>query len=414
MNFEPSARSQAMLERVRAFVRERVLPIEERVLRETADRCGGGDWSRWQVHPALEELKREARAAGLWNLFLPDDTLGAGLSTLDYAPIAAETGRSLLAPEVLNCSAPDTGNMEVLWRYGSAAQKERWLAPLLAGEIRSVFAMTEPDVASSDATNLEATAALDGNEVVVTGRKWWATGAGHPHARVAIFLARTPDPAKDRHHQHSMVLVPLDNPGVRITRMLSVFGEHDAPSGHGEIAFEGARVPRENVIGQLGMGFEIAQGRLGPGRIHHCMRCLGAAERALELTIDRGLARTAFGKPLLELGGNRERVAEARIAIDQARLLTLYAAWKLDREGAKGAMSEISAIKVAAPNVLEQVVDFAIQLHGGAGLSADLPLTAFFLQARALRIADGPDEVHKDLIARLEIRRRERAGSSPR
>src|SRR5581483_4153787 len=332
--------------------------------------------------------------------------LGAGLSTLDYAPVAEAMGHSLLAPEVFNCQAPDTGNMEVLWKYGSAEQRERWLRPLLAGEIRSVFAMTEPDVASSDATNLEATATPDGDEIVLEGRKWWSTGLGHPDARIAIFMGRTPDATRDRHHQHSMVLVPLDTPGVEVERMLTVYGDHDAPPGHGAVRFRAVRVPRANVIGELGMGFEIAQGRLGPGRIHHCMRCVGAAEEAMALLVARGTTRTAFGRPLLELGGNRERLAEHRLAIDQARLLTLYAAWKLDAAGAHAAMREISAIKVAAPRALERVVDFAIQLHGGAGLTGDLPLVGFFAQARALRIADGPDEVHLALLARLELRGR--------
>jgi len=405
MDFEPSPRSRETLARVRRFMAEQIAPVERGYFQEIASCGNGADWKRWRVAPILEELKAKARAEGLWNLFLPDAELGAGLSTLDYAPVAEETGRSLLAPEVFNCSAPDTGNMEVLWRYGSAAQKERWLEPLLAGEMRSIFCMTEPDVASSDATNMAATAIADGTDVVLNGRKWWATGAGHPNARVAIFMGRTPDAAKDKHHQHSMVLVPLDTPGVTIERMLPVFGEYEEPNGHGELTFRDARVPAENVIGALGMGFEIAQGRLGPGRIHHCMRCLGAAEAALELMVARGSSRTAFGKPLLELGGNRERVAGARLAIDQARLLTLHAAWKLDRVGAKGAMKEISEIKVAAPAALERVVDDAIQIHGGAGLCHDTPLPFFYLQARALRIADGPDEVHKHLIAKLETAR---------
>jgi alkylation response protein AidB-like acyl-CoA dehydrogenase len=392
--------------RVRAFLREHILPVEARYRREVRAMNPDGDWRRWRVHPLVEELKDRARAEGLWNLFLPDATLGAGLSTLDYAPVAEETGRSALAPEVFNCSAPDTGNMEVLWRYGSTGQQERWLAPLLAGEIRSVFCMTEPDVASSDATNMQATAVVEGDEVVVNGVKWWSSGAGDPRARVAIVMARTPDPSADRHHQHGMVLVPLDAPGVEIVRMLPVYGHWDAPHGHGEVRFTDVRVPAANLVGGPGKGFEIAQGRLGPGRIHHCMRCIGAAERALELMVDRGLARTAFGRPLVELGGNRERIAEARIAIDQARLLTLYAAWKLDAVGALEALTEIAAIKVVAPSVLQRVVDDAIQLHGGAGVSDDTPLAGFFAQARSLRIADGPDEVHKALIARLELAKR--------
>jgi len=406
MDFQPSAKSQDVLRRVKAFMRDAIAPVEVGIWRETLGRNNGGDWTRWTVDPRVEELKEKARAAGLWNLFLPDEKLGGGLSTLEYAPVAEETGRSLLAPEVFNCAAPDTGNMEVLHVYGSPEQKERWLQPLLAGRIRSVFCMTEPDVASSDATNMQATAVPDGGDVVLNGKKWWSSGLGDPRAKVAIFMARTPDPAKDRHHQHSMVLVPLDAPGVEIKRMLSVFGEYHEPHGHGEVHFHDVRVPASNVIAGLGNGFEIAQGRLGPGRIHHCMRCIGAAELALELMIDRGMARTAFGKPLVNLGGNRERVAEARIAIDQARLLTLYAAWKVDQVGSLGAMTEISAIKVIAPNVLQKVVDMAIQIHGGAGVSHDTPLSAMFAQARCLRLADGPDEVHKGVIARIELAKR--------
>jgi alkylation response protein AidB-like acyl-CoA dehydrogenase len=339
-------------------------------------------------------------------MFLPDDELGAGLSVLEYAPIAEATGRSFIAPEVFNCSAPDTGNMEVLWRYGSAEQKKRWLTPLLAGEIRSVFCMTEPGVASSDATNMQATAVVEGDQVVLNGRKWWSSGIGDPRCKVAIFMARTPASDQDRHHQHSMVLVPLDTPGIRVKRMLQVFGQYDEPHGHGEVEFHDVRLPASSFIAGPGRGFEIAQGRLGPGRIHHCMRSIGAAERALELMIDRGMSRTAFGKPLLSLGGNRERVADARIAIDQARLLTLYAAWKMDGVGALAALTEISAIKVVAPNVLQKVVDDAIQIHGGGGVSNDFPLAGLFAAARALRLADGPDEVHKGVIARIELAKR--------
>ncbi|HET7461564.1 MAG TPA: acyl-CoA dehydrogenase family protein [Longimicrobium sp.] len=405
MDFEPSARSREYRDRVRDFIREHVAPAEATYARQLREAGHGADWRRWRVPPVMDELKARARAAGLWNLFLPDPAHGPGLSTLEYAPVAEETGRSLIAPEVFNCSAPDTGNMEVLHRYGSAEQKERWLAPLLAGEIRSVFCMTEPDVASSDATNMQATAVVEGDQVVLNGRKWWSSGLGHPRARVAIFMGRTPDPDAGRHAQHSMVLVPLDTPGVEVQRMLPVYGEYDAPHGHGEVHFHDVRLPVSAIVAGPGRGFEIAQGRLGPGRIHHCMRCIGAAERALELMVERGTGRSAFGKPLIDLGGNRERVADARIAIDQARLLTLYAAWKLDVAGALGAMTEISAIKVVAPNVLQKIVDDAIQLHGGAGVSDDTPLTGFFAQARSLRIADGPDEVHKGLIARAELAR---------
>ncbi len=406
MDFEPSAKATQYLERVQRFIRERIAPVERSIVEGTIAKTHGGDWTRWEVDPRVDALKAEAKAQGLWNLFLPDAQHGAGLSTIEYAPIAEATGRSFLAAEIFNCNAPDTGNMEVLHRYGTEQQKQRWLAPLLAGEIRSVFCMTEPDVASSDATNMQATAIADGDEIVLRGRKWWSSGIGHPNAKVAIYMAHTPDASRGRHHQHSMVLVPLDAKGVRVERMLPVFGEYDAPFGHGEVTFDDVRVPKENVIAGLGMGFEIAQGRLGPGRIHHCMRCIGASEQALDLMIERGMKRTAFGKPLLNLGGNRERVAEARIAIDQARLLTLYAAWKIDKVGALAAMTEISSIKVVAPNVLQMIVDQAIQIHGGAGMSRDTPLTGFFIMARSLRLADGPDEVHKGLIARIELQKR--------
>ncbi|RKH31774.1 acyl-CoA dehydrogenase family protein [Corallococcus sicarius] len=406
MDFQPSARTTEYLERVKRFMTDHIEPVEGAYLQALHATEAGGDWRQWKVPPVMAELKARAKAEGLWNLFLPDAKLGAGLSTLEYAPLAEQMGRSFMAPEVFNCSAPDTGNMEVLFRYGSPEQQEQWLKPLLAGDIRSVFCMTEPDAASSDATNMQATAVVDGDSVVLNGRKWWSSGLGHPNAKVAIFMGRTPGTGADRHHQHSMVLVPLDAPGVEIIRMLPVYGDHDAPHGHGEVHFHDVRLPLSALISGPGMGFEIAQGRLGPGRIHHCMRCIGAAERALELMIDRGMGRTAFGKPLLNLGGNRERVAEARIAIDQARLLTLYAAWKLDDVGAMGAMTEISAIKVVAPNVLQQVVDDAIQLHGGAGVSRDTPLAGFFAQARSLRIADGPDEVHKGVITRIELAKR--------
>jgi len=406
MDFELSERSRDLQARVRKFMRDHIAPIERRYWEEIAAKNNGGDWTRWKVSPQMNELKARAKAEGLWNLFLPDPVLGAGLSTLEYAPIAEETGRSFIAPEVFNCNAPDTGNMEVLWKYGSDAQKEQWLKPLLAGDIRSVFCMTEPDVASSDATNMAATAVIEGDEVVLNGKKWWSTGIGHPDAKVAIFMGRTPSASLDRHHQHSMVLVPLDAKGVEIVRMLPVFGDYDEPHGHGEVHFKNVRLPASALIAGPGMGFEIAQGRLGPGRIHHSMRCIGAAEAALDLLIERGSKRTAFGKPLVNLGGNRERIADARIAIDQARLLTLYAAWKIDTIGALAAMTEISAIKVVAPNVLQKIVDDAIQMHGGAGVSRDVPLTAFLMQARTLRIADGPDEVHKGVIARIELAKR--------
>lgn len=411
MNFEHSDRSKEYQERVRAFMAQEIAPIESAYWKESERLNPTGDWRTWSHPPELETLKERAQQAGLWNLFLPDPDLGAGLSTLEYAPIAELTGASILTPQVFNCSAPDTGNMEVLWRYGSPAQKAEWLTPLLAGEIRSVFCMTEPDVASSDATNMAATAIVEGDEIVLNGRKWWSSGIGDPNARVAIFMGRTPDEQGGRHGQHTMVLVPLPTPGVTIERMLPVFGSYDAPHGHGEVVFENVRLPLSNVIAGPGRGFEIAQGRLGPGRIHHCMRCIGAAEKALELMIDRGMSRVAFGKSLLNLGGNRERVADARIAIDQARLLTLFAAWKIDEVGALAALTEISAIKVVAPSMLQRVVDDAIQIFGGAGLSQDTFLTAFFAQARALRLADGPDEVHRGLIARIELAKRGHSGS---
>lgn len=404
--FELSKKAQDFAERTRKFILEEIEPVEAKFWEEVHEVNPDGNWKKWQWPELLETLKSKAKQAGLWNMFLPDEKLGAGLSVQEYAYIAELTGRSLLAPTVFNCNAPDTGNMEVLWRYGSEQQKQQWLQPLLDGKIRSVFCMTEPDVASSDATNMQATALIDGNEIVLNGKKWWSSGLGDPNAKVIIFMAHTPDETKDRHHQHSMVLVPIDTAGVEIQRMLPVFGDYDAPHGHGEVHFKNVRVPIENFIGGAGQGFEIAQGRLGPGRIHHCMRCIGAAEKALELMIDRGMSRTAFGKEILKLGGNLERVADARVAIDQARLLTLYAAYKMDTLGNMAALTEISAIKVVAPSVLEKVVDMAIQLHGGAGVSRDTPLTGFFAQARSLRLADGPDEVHKGMIAKLELAKR--------
>lgn len=404
--FELSKKAQDFAERTRKFILEEIEPVEAKFWEEVHELNPDGNWKKWQWPELLETLKSKAKQAGLWNMFLPDEKLGAGLSVQEYAHIAELTGRSLLAPTVFNCNAPDTGNMEVLWRYGSEQQKQQWLQPLLDGKIRSVFCMTEPDVASSDATNMQATALIDGNEIVLNGKKWWSSGLGDPNAKVIIFMAHTPDETKDRHHQHSMVLVPIDTAGVEIQRMLPVFGDYDAPHGHGEVHFKNVRVPIENFIGGAGQGFEIAQGRLGPGRIHHCMRCIGAAEKALELMIDRGMSRTAFGKEILKLGGNLERVADARVAIDQARLLTLYAAYKMDTLGNMAALTEISAIKVVAPSVLEKVVDMAIQLHGGAGVSRDTPLTGFFAQARSLRLADGPDEVHKGMIAKLELAKR--------
>lgn len=404
--FERSTRAQEYFEKTQQFIQTEIEPIEADFWHEVHRLNPSDDWTTWQWPAQLEILKNKAKTANLWNMFLPDPLLGQGLSVQEYAHIAELSGRSLLAPIVFNCNAPDSGNMEVLWRYGSDQQKQQWLMPLLDGKIRSVFCMTEPDVASSDATNMQATAVIQGNEIVLNGRKWWSSGLGDPHAKILIFMAHTPDATQDRHHQHSMVLVPIETQGVTIERMLPVFGDYDAPHGHGEISFNNVRVPIENFIGGAGQGFAIAQGRLGPGRIHHCMRCIGAAEKALELMIDRGMQRKAFGKEILKLGGNLERIAEARVAIDQARLLTLYAAYKMDILGNKAALTEISAIKVVAPSVLEKVVDMAIQIYGGAGLSRDTALTGFFAQARALRLADGPDEVHKAMIAKLELAKR--------
>jgi acyl-CoA dehydrogenase len=396
MSFEPSARAAELDRRLAAFLDEHVYPNEGEYHRQVA----AGD--RWAVPPLLEELKQRARAAGLWNLFLPDPGCGAGLSNLDYAPLAERMGRVLFAPEVFNCSAPDSGNMEVLLRYGSDEQRRRWLAPLLAGEIRSCFAMTEPDVASSDATNVRATITGEGDELVVAGRKWWVSGAGDPRCRVAIVLGLS-DPDAPRHRRHSMVLVPMDAPGVTVERMLPVFGYDGAPHGHGQILFDRVRVPAANLIAGPGRGFEIAQGRLGPGRIHHAMRLIGIAERALEDLCRRAVSRVAFGRPLAEQGTVRAAVARSRLEIDQARLLTLHAAQRLDAAGAKGARREIAAIKVVAPRVALAVLDRAIQVHGGAGVSDGFTLAAHWAMARTLRIADGPDEVHLESLAKLEL-----------
>ncbi|WP_119732219.1 acyl-CoA dehydrogenase family protein [Thermomonospora amylolytica] len=399
MDFTHSPRAQEYIERVTAFIDAEIAPREPEyyaTLRSQDD--------RWAVPPMIEELKAKAREQGLWNLFLPDSEHGAGLSVAEYAPLAELMGRYLFAPEVFNCNAPDSGNAEVLLHYGSPEQRERWLRPLLEGRIRSAFCMTEPAVASSDATNMRATAILDGDTVVLNGRKWWSTGIGHPDCRFVIFMGLT-DPDAHRHRRHSMVLVPLDAPGVRIERMLPVMGYHDEPYGHGEVSFTDVRLPASAIIGGPGRGFEIAQGRLGPGRIHHCMRLIGMAERALELACRRATERVAFGKPLANLGGNRERIARARIAIDQARLQVLHCAWLLDTAGALGAISELSQVKAAVPAMAQEVVDMAIQLHGGAGLSDDVPLAGFLTAARALRMADGPDEVHLGVVARMELGR---------
>ena len=400
MDFSHSPRAQELMQRVQAFMDEHIIPNEEQYHAQVNE--ANGDWTQWQVPPLMEEWKAKAKAEGLWNLFLPDEEYGAGLSNRDYAPLAEIMGHVPFAPEAFNCSAPDTGNMEVLFKYGSEQQKKEWLEPLLEGTIRSVFFLTEPDVASSDATNMQATCVVEGDEVVINGRKWWSSGVGHPNCKVGIFMGVT-DPEAARHSQHSMVLVPLDTPGVKIERMLPVFNRYDAPEGHGEVSFTNVRVPLSNIIAGPGRGFEIAQGRLGPGRIHHCMRAIGAAERGLKMLIERSLSRTAFRKQLADLGGNRDIIANARIDIEMARLLTLKAAYLMDTVGVFNAMTEISAIKVVAPNVAEKVMDAAIQIHGGGGVSNDFPLAALYGYARVLRLADGPDEVHRKLIARIEV-----------
>lgn len=399
MNFEHSERALDYLARVDKFMLEHIEGPEEEVRKQMFDFDPA---HRWAPRPELEALKEKARAAGLWNLFLPDAEYGAGLSNVEYAPLAERMGHSFLAPEIFNCSAPDTGNMEVLYHFGNDDQKRQWLQPLLAGEIRSAFCMTEPAVASSDATNMQATAKIEGDEVVVNGVKWWSTGVGHHNCDVAIFMGLT-DPDAHRYAQHSMVLVPMDTIGVHIDHMLTTMGFWDEPGGHGQVTFNDVRLPASTVIGGPGQAFAIAQSRLGPGRIHHCMRLIGQAEKALRLACERATTRVAFGKPLANLGGNRERIADARIAIEQARLLVLKAAWLIDQHGVMGALSEISQIKVVVPNMAQQVVDMAMQIHGGAGLSNEFPLPAMWTNARVLRLADGPDEVHRGVVARLEL-----------
>jgi acyl-CoA dehydrogenase len=403
MDFELSAKTKELQKRLQAFMDDHIYPNEHRFDEEV-------EKDRWKPAGIVEELKAKARDAGLWNLFLPEDEHGAGLTNLEYAPLCEIMGRSHMAPEVFNCSAPDTGNMEVLARYGTAEQKRKWLDPLLAAEIRSCFAMTEPEVASSDATNIKAAIVRDGDEYVINGRKWWTSGAGDPRCRIAIFMGKT-DPSAPTHKQQSMILVPLDTPGVKIVRMLKVFGYDHAPHGHGEIQFENVRVPKTNILLGEGSGFEIAQGRLGPGRIHHCMRCIGLAERALEVMCKRTQARVAFGKTLAEQGTIRADIAMSRMEIEQARLLTLKAAHMMDTVGNKAARLEIAIIKVVAPNMTLRVLDRAIQAHGGAGVSQDTFLASAWAAVRTLRLADGPDEVHIESIAKWELAKGNKIGT---
>ena len=399
MNFDYSEKVQELREELMQFMDEHVYP-NEKTFHEQLNAAE----SRWTVPPIMEELKEKAKAQDLWNLFLPDSDLGAGLTNLEYAPLCEIMGRSPIAPEVFNCSAPDTGNMEVLIRYGTPEQQEKWLKPLLAGEIRSCFCMTEPDVASSDATNIQGRIERDGDEYVINGQKWWSSGAPDPRCKISIFMGKTDLEAK-RHEQQSMILIPLDTPGVKIKRTISVFGYDDAPHGHAEISFNDVRVPAENILWEEGKGFAIAQGRLGPGRIHHCMRLIGVAERSIELMCERVKEREAFGKPLAEQGVIMEWITDSGIEIEQSRLLTLKAAHMMDTVGNKEAKAEIAMIKVVAPNVTLRVLDRAIQAFGGASVSDDFPLANFWAASRTLRLADGPDEVHRAAVAKLELKK---------
>jgi acyl-CoA dehydrogenase len=410
MDFSHSEKVRDLQERVTQFMEDHVYPAEPKYHKELEENRRAGN--PWQVTKVLEDLKKKAKAADLWNLFLPHSEHGAGLTNLEYAPLCEIMGRSHIAPEAFNCSAPDTGNMEVLARYATQAQQQRWLVPLLEGKIRSAFAMTEPRVASSDATNIESAIARDGDSYVINGRKWWTSGAGDPRCEILIFMGKT-NPEAGRHSQQSMILVPMKTPGVKVLRTLTVFGYDHAPHGHAEVDFVNVRVPVENLLLGEGRGFEIAQGRLGPGRIHHCMRTIGVAERALELMCKRAQSRVAFGKKLSEQGVTLERIAEARIMIDQTRWLVLNAAYMMDTVGNRAAKAEIAMIKVAAPTMTLKVLDWAIQMHGGGGVSDDFPLAALWAGARTLRLADGPDEVHREQIGKLELSRYRPKGPNP-
>lgn len=401
MDFEFSPKVNDLRQRVARFLEDEILPAEARFEAEVEELRAAGQ--RWQPTRVMEELKQKARSDGLWNLFLPESDLGAGLTNLEYAPLAEIMGRSHIGSEPFNCSAPDTGNMETLLRYGSPEQQERWLRPLLAGDIRSAFAMTEPQVASSDATNIEAHVVRDGDEYVINGRKWWTSGANDSRCKVLIFMGKTAPDHPDRHRQQSMILVPVNTSGIKILRHLPVFGYDDAPHGHAEIEFENVRVPVENILLGEGRGFEIAQGRLGPGRIHHCMRLIGMAERALEQMCRRSETRMPFGRKLSEQGVTRERIAKARVLIDQARFLVLHAAWKMDKVGNKAARQEIAMIKIVAPSMACQVIDWSMQVHGGGAMCDDFGLARAYSIARAIRFADGPDEVHCNAVAKLEL-----------